>query len=162
MENERRAGRDRGPQRGRPSRILLAEDDLAMREMLASVLRGEGYAVTECRDGAELRELLGPHPRMGSEDGYELVLSDIRMPLLNALQVLEGLFPSRSLPSIVLITAFGDAATLERAEMLGSVATFSKPFELDDLLETVHAILGDTGEDAGDETERIGTGERSD
>jgi DNA-binding response OmpR family regulator len=122
-------------------RILLAEDDREMREMLAGVLRADGYEVTECRHGGELRDLLGPSPHVEGAEGFDLVVSDIRMPILSGLEVLEGLFPSHEAPPVLLITAFGDEETLEQADLLGVAATLSKPFAMEELRDRVRDLL---------------------
>jgi CheY-like chemotaxis protein len=117
-------------------RILLAEDDEAMRSMLAFMLTAEGFEVTPCVDGLELADRI-------KEDGDEvdLVISDIRMPGMTGLELLEGLSVLDESPPMILITAFGGEDTLEKALHLGAAAVFSKPFDVEDLIEKAHEVM---------------------
>jgi DNA-binding NtrC family response regulator len=74
----------------------------------------------------------------------DLVISDIRMPGLSGLEILEGLSKREDFPPFVLITAFGDAATHAAAEQNGALALFDKPFDIDDLVEKVRKIFNET------------------
>jgi DNA-binding response OmpR family regulator len=121
----------------RKSRLLLAEDDFELRELLACVLRADGHDVVEARDGNELWTML-------SEDGREpfaLVVSDVRMPGLTAFDVLSRLQRSLTDTPVILITAFGDQTTHLRALRLGASRVFDKPFDCDDLRAAVHETL---------------------
>lgn len=122
--------------------ILLVEDDDAMREMLASALRRDGYTVIEAADGDDAVEWLG----IGALDGEPrrwpaLLISDIRLPFLSGLDILEGLAPALEQLPVVLITGFGDAATHARARALGATCVLDKPFELSDFRYAVRAAL---------------------
>jgi two-component system response regulator (stage 0 sporulation protein F) len=124
----------------RTRRILLAEDDGAMRAMLARVLRRAGLEVVEARNGSETLELLA-YAFEGCEGRFDLVISDVRMPGYDGLNVLASI---RELPNrapLILITAFGTAAAHATARRLGAFAMLDKPFELADLLELIRAAL---------------------
>jgi len=123
--------------------ILLAEDDDEMRALLAQALRTSGYKVEECPDGWNLLEHLGafvlPDPIVHEE--IELIVSDIQMPEVTGLNILEGVQQTEGLPPIILITAFGDKETHAQAEKFGAVAMFDKPFEIEALLSKVHEMV---------------------
>jgi DNA-binding response OmpR family regulator len=122
--------------------ILLAEDDNEMHALLAHALRKAGYEVVECCDGVDLFENLGAYFMPGEEyKKADLVISDIRMPGLTGLEILEGLRKRGDFPPFVLITAFGDAATHAEAEQYGALAVFDKPFDIDDLIAKVRKIM---------------------
>ena len=124
--------------------ILLAEDDKEMRALLAHALRRAGYEVAECCDGVELFEHLGAYFMPGKEhQKVDLVISDIRMPGITGLEILEGLSQRDDFPPFVLITAFGDAATHAEAERYGALAVFDKPFDIDELVAKVRKILNE-------------------
>lgn len=125
-----------------PARILLAEDDGEFRELLSWRLRGAGYEVTEASDGQELLErLIEGHEHDGRHDPFDVVLSDINMPHLSALDVMVGARRCLTLTPVVLMTAFGDAHTHEQANRLGAAAVLDKPFQLDELSATLARIL---------------------
>ena len=124
-----------------PSKVLLAEDDTDMRELLAMSLRGAGYHVVEVGDGQELFEVI----RMGAVGGErfrpDLIVSDIRMPGRSGIEVLRMLQRSDWTMPVVLITSFGDPRTHEEAKRLGAVSVLDKPFELQELESVVRSIL---------------------
>jgi CheY-like chemotaxis protein len=122
--------------------ILLAEDDDEMRTFMAWVLRRKGYEVTECSTGLHLLDSLGSFVLSAEPVNFDLIISDIRMPGVTGLEVLEGLQAYKGFPPVILITAFGDEETHLRARQLGAVALFDKPFDLEDLLEKVSEITG--------------------
>lgn len=126
-----------------PPVILLAEDDDEMRALLAQALRMSGYKVEECPDGWNLLEHLGsfvlPDPIVHEE--IELVVSDIQMPGVTGLNILEGVQQTEGFPPMILITAFGDKETHAQAERFGAAAMFDKPFEIEALLAKVREIV---------------------
>jgi CheY-like chemotaxis protein len=114
-------------------RVLLAEDDLEARRLLAHALRRDGRVVIEAANGFELVELLTG----GLADLPDVIVSDIRMPGFSALDVLSILRLSLSRIPVILITGFGDAETHRAAIRLGAVAVLDKPFDVNDLRATV-------------------------
>lgn len=117
-------------------RLLLAEDDDEMRRLLASVLRNDGYTVVEAADGQEMLDALTA-AQTGGGDPINLVVADVRMPRLTGLEVLEQICGAHVTAPVILITAFGDPVTHEKAYELGAAAVLDKPFEFDDLRSVV-------------------------
>jgi CheY-like chemotaxis protein len=111
-----------------------------MRALLASALGKDGYKVTTCGNGINLLDHIAAGLHGGRGENYDLVVSDIRMPGLTALEVLEDLRGSSAAPPLILITAFGDEHTHAEADRLGVLAVFDKPFQIDRLLETAHRV----------------------
>jgi len=122
-------------------RILLAEDDFEMRRMLALRLRKENYEVIECSDGYQLLDHMGNPVFEGQPDDFDLIISDIKMPGITGLEVLEGIYESEWFTPMVLITAFGDKKTHDKAEELGAAALLDKPFDIEKLLIKIKEIL---------------------
>ena len=126
----------------RAPRILLAEDDLEMRTILASALRGDGYEVVQVGDGVHLlHRLLYSKLFFGNGSGFDLIISDVRMPELSGLGVLASLQGDDAAPPVILISAFGDRETHAEAEKLGAIALFDKPFDVEDFRVAVRAAL---------------------
>jgi len=123
----------------RPGRVLLAEDDLELRSLIAMVLRRNGFQVEMATDGSEALERLASTV-LGRTSGRspDLLITDYRMPKFDGLDVIEALRLVGVRTPIILITAFGDAATHARAEALGVTAVLDKPFDLQDLLSLAH------------------------
>jgi DNA-binding response OmpR family regulator len=133
--------RTREVAKARP-RLLLAEDDREMRQLLASTLRRDGYEVIEVADGFQLFEWIG-RAWLGDEElsAVALVVTDIRMPGFSGLDVLAELRQAGFETPVILITAFGDHETHALGLKLGAAAVLDKPFDLSDLRRCVHEAL---------------------
>jgi CheY-like chemotaxis protein len=125
---------------GRQSRILVAEDDDAMRRFLARVLQADGYVPVECRNGLDLFAHLEAFVVSRATLDFAAIVSDIRMPGLTGLEILEDLHDHEGFPPVILITAFGDAGIHARAAKAGAAAVLDKPFDVDVLLAKLHEI----------------------
>jgi two-component system, response regulator, stage 0 sporulation protein F len=128
------------------ARILLADDSDDMRTLIAMRLRQNGYAVTECRNGAELlaelKDYLQPPAQVKKPQGHvDLIISDIRMPGVFGTSVVEAAAEYPNFPPTILITAFGDDRTHAEARRFGARAVLDKPFDLNVLLEKVREVL---------------------
>ena len=121
--------------------VLLAEDDHEMRRMLAWSLRENGYKVTECDDGHCIIKNLGFLEPFRKTQNFDMIISDVRMPGVTGMQVLESAKEFEDFPPMILITAFGDENTHAQAKKLGAAAMLDKPFEVVDLLARVAHIL---------------------
>lgn len=115
-----------------PRRILVAEDNEVMRAMLARWLGREGYEVVEARDGGEL--LAHVHESiLGRAPAFDLVISDVRMPGVGGIELLEQLRALGVRTPVILMSAFADEALHEYAYEAGATAFIDKPFEMYDL-----------------------------
>jgi CheY-like chemotaxis protein len=124
------------------SRILVAEDDIEMRSLVASVLRRGGYQVVEAESGPELLDRARfAQWNGGSQDQIDLVISDVRMPGCTGLEALSLLRQLGFLAPIIVVTAFGDADTHAEAARLGAKAVLDKPFDMEKLRSTVRSAL---------------------
>lgn len=128
----------------RRGRVLLAEDDLEMRRMLAWSLEHAGYEVRECANGTTLLRVLDGEGRHSGDDHYGLVISDFRMPGYTGLEVLDSVRAFDDCPPVILISAFAYQRTIDQAEALGAVTLLPKPFDVDDLLARVQRLMPPT------------------
>jgi CheY-like chemotaxis protein len=122
--------------------ILLVEDDHALRSMIAQTLRRAGYLVVECADGDEALDWLGH----GILDGYyerlpALIVSDVRLPHFDGLELLDSMRSALDRVPFILITGFPDEEVYRRAFALGARNVLAKPFELEDLRAAVWTAL---------------------
>ena len=122
-------------------RILLAEDDDELRKLLSWSLKKEGYRVKECTNGMGLLNNLDGYLFLEEANAFDLIISDIRMPGITGIEILEGLHAHENFPPMILITAFGDEETHSQARRLGAAAIFDKPFDINDLLTKVRDVL---------------------
>jgi CheY-like chemotaxis protein len=128
------------PETDSRSRVLVAEDDDEMRKLLTTVLRAEGYAPVECRDGIDLFGHLEAFVGREAALDIDVIISDILMPGPTGLEILEALHDRAGFPPVILITAFGDAGVHARARKAGVAAVLDKPFNVCDLLARLHEI----------------------
>jgi len=127
---------------GRGPTILLVEDDCEMREMLASALRRDGYIVIEAADGDDALEWLGIGALEGAPARWpSLLVSDVRLPRISGLDLVEGLSLAPERVPVVMITGFGDADTHARALELGATCVLDKPFDLTEFRYAVRSAL---------------------
>ena len=121
--------------------VLVVEDDEEMRKLIAFALARRGFRVTALRDGSKALEYLTGIV-LGGERGEvpELLLTDQRMPGVCGLDVIEAIRLAGMQIPAVLITAFGDAETHERARALGETPVLDKPFELSELLAILERV----------------------
>jgi CheY-like chemotaxis protein len=124
-----------------PLRILLAEDDIEMRRMLSWYLQKKGCNVISIKNGNDLIRHLGFLGPLENFHGFDLIISDIRMPGVTGLQVLEAAKEFDDFPPMILITAFPDKETLDLSRRFGAAAILTKPFDMDDLLFTISQIF---------------------
>jgi two-component system KDP operon response regulator KdpE len=113
-------------------RVLIVEDDLALRNAVGGILERSGYEVDVAGDGAAGSRALGAGT-------YDVVLLDIGLPFVDGWRVLGGLEPGR-LPSVIVISARGEERDKVRALDLGADDYLAKPFGADELLARIRAV----------------------
>ena len=120
---------------GRAS-ILIVEDDAAMREMLREALEEDGYLVETAVNGRAGVERV-------KKGGIDLVVSDVKMPEIDGLDMLREIKAVSPSPHVITITAFGSIDTAIRAVKLGAFDYITKPFEVDQLILSVEKALAE-------------------
>ncbi len=123
-------------------RVLIAEDEALIRLDLAEMLVEEGYDVVgEAGDGetaVRLAEDLQP----------DLVILDIKMPIMDGLAAAERIAGGRIAP-VVILTAFSQRDLVERARAAGAMAYLVKPFQKSDLVPAIEIALSRYSRDRG-------------
>jgi two-component system KDP operon response regulator KdpE len=114
-------------------RILVVEDDRALRTVLVGALQSGGFDVEQAADGSAGVQALKGKP-------FDVVLLDIGLPFVDGWHVLSTL-EGRRVPSVIVISARGDQADKVRALDMGADDYLAKPFGSDELLARIRAVL---------------------
>ena len=117
-------------------RILVVDDEDALRTVLSAELNSEGYDVGTAADGAEaLSEL--------QKEKFDLVLLDIKMPNMNGFEVLKVIKEKHLGTKVIMLTGFADLKNAIESKKLGAEDFVSKPYDLVDLLTTIDRVMSE-------------------
>jgi two-component system response regulator HydG len=114
------------------SRILVIDDDQGVRESMERMLRGAGYTVQTAGSGEEGLTL-------ARGNAFDVILSDMRMPDISGIDVLQKLREQRVDSAFIVMTGFGTVDSAVEAMKLGAVDFVQKPFFRDELLMRVRS-----------------------
>lgn len=106
-------------------KVLIVDDDPQIRGLLQAFLEDEDFFVETATDGLNALEICNAHH-------FDAVLTDLSMPRMNGLMLLQILFQREIRPAAIALSA--DSYLLQQAARMG-VSILSKPFDLDDVLE---------------------------
>ena len=120
---------------GSPGLVLVVDDEPALRRFARLVLEKEGYRVAEAEDGAEALALV-----QADAAAFDVVVSDIIMPRLNGVALLQMLSVSHPKLPVILISGYG-AADLARRGIATPCAVLSKPFPPERLVAEVRRCI---------------------
>ncbi len=121
--------------RGGSERLLLVEDDSAVRAGLVRALRQEGYQVLEASDGEAASELAANSPE------FDLLITDLVMPRLGGVELAARLRAIRPALRVLYVSGYAEKSTLRRAGLEPDSELLPKPFTPSDLLGRVRGIL---------------------
>jgi DNA-binding response OmpR family regulator len=118
-----------------PKRVLVVEDDLAIRSLLTRILGRRGYQVVTADDGRAALEVAG--------DGFDLMLLDVGLPVMNGLEVCRQLRarPATARLPILMLTGRDQPGDIRDGLAAGADDFLSKPFELAQLMARVERVL---------------------
>lgn len=116
------------------NRILVVDDEDALRTVLSAELEGEGYIVQMAGDGDEAIKIL-------EKNSFDLILLDIKMPTVDGFEVLKFVKQHSPATKVIMLTGFADLKNAIESKKLGAEDFVSKPYDLVDLLTTVERVL---------------------
>jgi DNA-binding response OmpR family regulator len=117
-----------------PAKVLIVDDEPNIRLVFRRSLEGTGHGIAEAGDGDEALALLRQEP-------YDLVLLDLRMPLVDGMETLRRMRDEGLRVPVILITAHGSIPDAVRALRLGAVDFLAKPVVPGDLRAAVSEVL---------------------
>ena len=123
------------------TKILIAEDDKDIRELIVISLKFAGYEVISAADGQQAVDLT-------VEEKPDLIMLDIRMPRLNGFQALEQIKAKCEFADtpVVILSAKGQECEIQAGLELGATQYILKPFAPDELIEKIKQIEAETPE----------------
>ena len=116
-------------------RILVVEDEPDLRKVLSTLLKRGGYTVDLAETGSVARDRL-------SREIYDLVITDLKLPGANGLEVLKTSKEAYPDTPVIIITAYSTDETAEEARRLGAFNYILKPFDTDKILADVEIAIG--------------------
>ncbi len=130
------------------ARVLVVEDEEAVRDYVSRVLTMHGHTVLVANDGAQAVELMNDHH-------FDLLLSDIAMPMMDGISLALKVRATRPHVPIILMTGFANER--QRAHNLSLLieGLLSKPFTMDQLLGAVNKALANRRKQERDETDEV-------
>ena len=121
-------------------KILIADDESKLRQLLSDFFKGEGYEVAAAADGREALEIFG-----AEGESIDLIILDVMMPYVDGWRVCKEIRKTSRVPIIMLTAKSEEADELESFEK-GANDYIPKPFSLNVLLARVHARIDKPGE----------------
>lgn len=116
------------------ARILVVDDERVIREILTDFLEMEGYVVTCAADGQEALNQL-------AVDSVDLVITDLKMPNLGGIELIDQLSKMKEPPVILVMTGYGTVETAVGAMKRGAYDYIGKPFKVEDVVHVVRRGL---------------------
>jgi two-component system nitrogen regulation response regulator NtrX len=113
-----------------PFRVLVVDDETAIREAIRMTLEYEGYRIDEAHSGADALDKAGRVP-------YDAILLDIKMPVRDGIEVLENLKEQKIAAPVIMVSGHGDIQTAVECTKRGAFDFLEKPLNRDKLLLSV-------------------------
>jgi two-component system response regulator (stage 0 sporulation protein F) len=117
-----------------PKRVLVVDDEQNSREGLSKILTKEGYVVHTAENGKKaLTE--------AENNKFDLIITDLRMPEMDGIEVLEKLRKKNKDMGVVIVTAYGEVNSYLKAMNLGAFEYLNKPIHLEELRRVINKAL---------------------
>ncbi len=117
--------------------VLLVDDQFTTREALSMILGGAGYRVSTAANGREAMQ------RLRGSERPDVILLDLRMPVMDGWELREELKRDAQLASIPVVVISGLEVTAEQAPSLAAVHCLHKPIEMTELIEAIHRCVAE-------------------
>ena len=113
--------------------VLVVEDDELIRGIFVDIIKSKGYSVFEATNGREALQILKEQP-------INIIVSDMKMPVMDGMQLLREVKSNyRDIP-VVVITGFDNEFTEEQVLAAGADAYITKPFKVQDVSSTLQEV----------------------
>lgn len=116
------------------AKILIVDDDPSIQSILGKILKMKGHEGVAAESGMHALELIVQSP-------FDLVITDLRMPQMNGLEVLQKVKALKPGLPVIMVTAYASSETVGESIQLGVFDYLAKPFKVSELIETVERAL---------------------
>src|SRR5690242_18531124 len=116
------------------SRVLVVDDDAAIRQLLATKLKITGYTTTSCGSGEEALKIL-------SSEIFDAIISDLNMPGISGLELLAEAHHKYPRMAFLMATGVGDVAVGVAAMKQGAADYILKPFQMEAVVASLRRAL---------------------
>ena len=118
-------------------KVLVVDDSSVIRQQLSIALSQAGFEVMEACDGVDGLN------QFAANDGIDLIVSDVNMPNMNGLEMVESIKKDPKGPAtpVVMLTTEGDPGLIKRAKEAGAKGWMVKPFNADMLIKTINKLV---------------------
>ncbi len=117
--------------------ILVVDDEVHVREGLCEILQNEGFHVETACNGREALTLT-------VNKKFDLLISDIKMPEMDGLQLLDEVQKVNPEIRVIMVTAFGDVQTYLKSMQLGAHEYINKPIKVQELKRVISTIMAES------------------
>ena len=120
--------------------VLIVDDSNAMRAVIKKIVTISGFQMDQCLEAGNGREAM----EVLSENWIDIIISDINMPEVNGLELLDQLKKNETLKEIpvIMITTEGSAERMQEAFNRGAKGFIKKPFLPEDIRKILHQVIG--------------------
>jgi CheY-like chemotaxis protein len=113
--------------------VLVVEDDELIRGIFVDIIKSKGYSVLEGTNGREALQILEEQP-------INIIVSDMKMPVMDGLQLLREVKSKHPEIPVVVITGFDNVYTEQQVMAAGADAYVTKPFKVEDVSSTLQEV----------------------
>lgn len=110
--------------------VLIVDDQFGIRILLQEVLQKDGYEVNLATNGKQALDFI-------KKRIPDLVILDMKIPGMDGLEILEEIKKIDKNIQVVMMTAYGELGLMKKAKDLGAIAYFTKPFNIDEVRESI-------------------------
>jgi DNA-binding response OmpR family regulator len=118
-------------------RLLYADDEPALRELVQNHLSLEGFEVETAADGVEAIDMI-------NKNRYDLVLLDVHMPKKDGVEVLKYIKNKKITSRLIMLTGDGDPHIVSECAKYGAMDYLTKPYNYHELIEAIDRVLSDS------------------
>lgn len=116
-------------------KLLIVDDQFGIRILLNEIFQKEGYKTYQAANGVQALNLV-------QNERPDLVILDMKIPGMDGLEILKRVKKMDQTIKVIIMTAYGELDMIQEAIENGAITHFSKPFDIDEIIEAVKKEIG--------------------